>query len=261
IDWAWRIRAMTAAERGASPTQGGRPLPRVKLACRDLCHGCLSLIVTPVSIVFSVLPVAVPFGLRLGSENPTATVSDHGQADLWAMPFGTQSFAGPSLLPGHEKRAILSPLGVAGMEELGVGFVAWRKLSGGATAPLLVGSDARNNRSLPGDIIAGSLTERTSPDDVDGPHCKELGILQRGDRAETNGKQVTMGILLSVLLISRARFRLLSAMTTNLALLRLRIQLGDGVFATISAIKGTGIDPRSCSAGRGRQGHGTNPGS
>jgi hypothetical protein len=157
---------VTATENGASPTQGGRPLPSVKATCRDLV--------------------------------------DHVQADLWATP---QSFNDPSLLPGHEKHAILSPLGVAGMEELGVGLVAWRKLSGGATVALLVGSDARNNRSLPGDIIAGSLTERTSPDDVDGPHSKELGILQRGDRAETNGEQVTMGIPLSVLVSSRARFQ------------------------------------------------------
>jgi hypothetical protein len=234
---------MTAAESGASPTQGGGPLPRVKLARCDLCHG---LIVTPVGIVFSVLPVAVQFGLRVGSENPTATLSDHVQADLWATPFGTQSFADPSLLPGHEKHAILSPLGVARMEELGVGFVAWRKLSGGATAPLLVGSHARNNRSLPGDIIAGSLTERTSPDavSVDGPHFKELGILQRGDRAEANSEQATTGILLGVLVISRARgSMLLSAMTTNLALSLLGIQHRYGVFATISAIKGTRIDP------------------
>ena len=152
---------MTVAASGASPTMGGGSLPTVKLACRDLFH--LSGIVAPVGILFWVVLVAVQFARRLSSQDRIAARLDRTQADLWVVPFGTKSSDDPSLLPGHEKRAILSAPGIAGMEDLAVGFVAGRKLSDGATAALLVGSDARHNRSLPWDIIAGSLTELTSP--------------------------------------------------------------------------------------------------
>jgi hypothetical protein len=143
-------------------------------------------------------------------------LADHVQADLWATP---QSFNDPSLLPGHEKHAILSPLGVAGMEELRVGCVARHKLSGGA---------------------------KPAPDavSVDGGHVGELGILRESDQAEVNNERVTMSILRSVLAISRARdCPRSSALTTNVALLLLGIQDRYGVFATISGIKGTRIDP------------------
>ena len=143
---------MTVAASGASPTMGGGSLPTVKLAYRDLFHDRLSGILTPVGVVFWVVLVAVQFARRLGSDR-IAVRPHRTQANLPVV----------SLLPGHEKRAILSTRGVAGMEERAVGFVAERKLSDGATAALLVGSDARHNRSLPRDIIAGSLTELTSP--------------------------------------------------------------------------------------------------
>jgi putative ABC transport system permease protein len=177
---------------------GGKPLPMVtKLAYRNLFHDRLSLIVTPVGIVLPVVLVAVRFGIYLGSENRIAAMLDHTEADLWVVPFGTKSFDDPSLLPGQEKHVILSTPGVAGMEELAVGFVAWRKLSGGATAALLVGSDTRNNRSLPWDSIEGSIAELSSPHAVavDSTNFKERGILKRGDRAEVNNMQVTAQVV------------------------------------------------------------------
>jgi putative ABC transport system permease protein len=150
---------MTVAASGA---MGGRCLPTVKLASRDLFHDCLSLIVTLVGVVFLVVLVAAKCSRRLRSENRIAAILDQTQADLWGVPVGIKSIDDPSLLPDQEKHAIF-PRGVARMEELVVGFVAERELSGGATAALRVGSQARSNRSLPSDSIAGSLTERISP--------------------------------------------------------------------------------------------------
>src|SRR5215467_14927135 len=133
---------MTAAARGASPTMGGKPLPMVtKLAYRNLFHDRLSLTVTLVGIVFSVVLVAVQFGIYLGSENRIAAMLDHAEGDLWVIPLGTKSFDDPTLLPGREKHMILSTPGVSSVEELVVGFVSWRKASGGSTVALLVGSD------------------------------------------------------------------------------------------------------------------------
>jgi putative ABC transport system permease protein len=177
---------------------GGKPLPMVtKLAYRNLFHDRLSLIVTLVGIVFSVVLVAVQFGIYLGSETRIAAMLDHTEADLWVVPFGTKSFDDPALLPGHEKHAILSVPGVGSVEELAVGFVAWRKLSGGSTAALLVGSDTRSNKSLPWDITEGSVAELATPNavGVDSTYFHELGIQKRGDRAEINNMQVTAQVV------------------------------------------------------------------
>ena len=166
---------MTVAASGA--TMEGRSSLTFNLPARDLFQNRSSLIATPVGTVFLVVL--------------------------------------PSLLPGHAKHAIFSARGVTGMEELAVGSGAGRELSGGATVALLEGSEARSNRLLPGDIIAGSLTELTSPNAVavNATYLEELGILAMD------------------------------------------------VFAAISAVKRTRNDPRSCCDVRGRQGHGTNPGS
>jgi putative ABC transport system permease protein len=184
IDWAWRIRTVTVAASGA--TMGARSSPSVKLL-HALFHDRSSLIVARVGIAFLVVLVAAQFGLRLAWQNRIVGMLGT-QADPWVVPPGTKSFDEPSLLPGHAKRAIFSR-GVAGMEELAMGFAAGRELSGGAKAPLLVASGAHSNRSLPWDvrslpwdIIAGSLTELTSPNAVavDSTYFEELGILAVG---------------------------------------------------------------------------------
>ena len=324
----------------------------VKLAYRALLRDRLSLIGTLLGMVYAIVP-AVPFGRIAGPE---------------LVPVGTNSFDDPSLLPGHEKHAILSPPDVAGMEELAVGFVASRKLGGGAAVALFVGSDAP--RLLPWNIIAGSITELSSPDGVavHSTYFKELGILQRGDRAKVNNMQLTaqvvtshnvedvrkalqarlpdaeviareefdkrslfdwlfergagaaliagaalgamvgvvsvaqtlcsstgeqvarlralgavpslirrliltqavpstamgcaMGSLLSLPVISfLCDAKLLIVMTTNSGLWLLALAIGMCVFASISTIRMTCVDPAVVLAGRGRQGHGTNPGS
>jgi putative ABC transport system permease protein len=172
-----------------------RAMPMVaKLAYRNLFHDRLSLIVTLVGIVFSVVLVAVQFGIYLGSENRIAAMLDHAEGDLWVIPLGTKSFDDPTLLPGHEKHAILSTPGVASVEELAVGFINWRKASGGMTAVLLVGSDTTTNRALPWDIVEGSVAALSAPSGVavDRTYFKELGIERMGDRAEINNTQVTV---------------------------------------------------------------------
>jgi putative ABC transport system permease protein len=145
-----------------------RAMPMVtKLAYRNLLHDRLSLIVTLVGIVFSVVLVAVQFGIYLGSENRIAAMLDHAEGDLWVIPVGTKSFDDPTLPPGHEKHAILSTPGVASIEELAVGFINWRKASGGMTAVLRVGSDMPTTRALPRDIVEGSVAALSAPSGVE----------------------------------------------------------------------------------------------
>ena len=187
--------AAAAGQAGAAR----RPMPMVtKLAYRNLFHDRLSLIVTLVGIVFSVVLIAVQFGLYIGSEVRIVAMVDRMQGDLWVVPFGTKSFDDPTFLEGgREKHAALSTPGVVSVEELAVGFVAWRKPGGGTTAAVLVGSDTTTNTSLPWDIVQGSLRELSAPSAVavDKTYFQELGIGQMGDRAEVNGTQVTVTVV------------------------------------------------------------------
>lgn len=174
---------------------GGRrkAMPMVpKLAYRNLFHDRLSLMVTLTGIVFSVVLVAVQFGIYLGSENRIAAMLDHAEADLWVVPLGTKSFDDPSFLSGRERHAILSTAGVASVEELVVGFASWRKPRGGSTAALVVGSDTSRGQ-LPWDIVEGSRAALSAPNGVavDRTYFNELGITKLGDRAEVNNIEVT----------------------------------------------------------------------
>jgi putative ABC transport system permease protein len=148
--------------------------------------------VTLTGIVFSVVLVAVQFGIYLGSENRIAAMLDHAEADLWVVPLGTKSFDDPSFLSGRERHAILSTRGVAGVEELVVGFASWRKPKGGSTAALVVGSDTSRGK-LPWDVVEGSIAALSAPNGVavDKTYFTELGISRLGDKAEVNNIEVT----------------------------------------------------------------------
>jgi putative ABC transport system permease protein len=184
---------VAAAHAPAVPT--GRPMPMVtKLAYRNLFHDRMSLVVTLVGIIFSVVLIAVQFGLYIGSEVRITAMLDHMKGDLWVVPYATKSFDDPNFLQGNEKFKVLSTPGVANVEELAVNFVGWRRPTGGITAALMVGSDTTTNKALPYDIVEGSIENLSAPDGiaVDRTYFKELGINQIGDQAEINGSMVTV---------------------------------------------------------------------
>ncbi|MCB1521506.1 MAG: ABC transporter permease [Hyphomicrobiaceae bacterium] len=163
-----------------------------KLAFRNLIHDRLSLAVTLTGIVFSVVLVAVQFGLYLGSERTIARVLDQTKGDVWVVPLGTKSFDDPSLLGGREKFAALSTPGVESVENLVVGFSSWRKPKGGATTILLVGSNWTEGGLAPWNIVEGSLDELLAPSTVavDRSYFKDLGITAIDDTAEINASKV-----------------------------------------------------------------------
>jgi len=133
------MRDLTSAANAQGKPRRIRMAP--KLAFRNLIHDRLSLAVTLTGIVFSVVLVAVQFGLYLGAEATIARVLDQTRGDVWVVPLGTKSFDDPSLLAGRERFGALSVPGVASVEDLMVGFSSWRKPKGGATTILLVGSN------------------------------------------------------------------------------------------------------------------------
>jgi len=189
-------RVKPVADPKATPVKiKASRIPMVpKLAYRNLFHDRLSLVVTIVGIVFSVVLVAVQFGIYLGSEQRIAAPLDHVGGDLWVVPYGTKSFDDPNFLGGREKHAVLSVPGVASVEELAVGFAAWKKPKGGTTAALVVGTETGVNKTVPWDIIEGSIDSLATPYGVavDKTYFNELGISQLGDQAEVNGNLVAV---------------------------------------------------------------------
>ena len=189
--------ADTGALLAAENAQGKPRIVRMagKLAYRNLFHDRLSLIVTLTGIVFSVVLVAVQCGLYIGSETMIAAMLDNSKGDLWIVPFGTKSFDDPSFLIGHEKYAALSTPGIAGAEDLVVGFAGWRKPKGGTTAVLLIGSDYQNGSLKPWNITQGSIGELAEPFAVaaDDTYFADLGIDKLGDIAEINNTRVRVG--------------------------------------------------------------------
>jgi putative ABC transport system permease protein len=184
------------------------PMAR-KLAYRNLFHDRVSLFVTLVGIVFSVVLIAVQCSIYLGAEFRIVAVMDHIEADLWVVPVGMKSFDLPTLLlPGSEKYAALSTPGVQSAEDIVISFSNWRRLSQGTdktscasetgscgvTTVLVVGSDTAANKSLPWDIVEGSIADLSMPNAVavDSTYFKELAIGRMGDRAEINDTQVTV---------------------------------------------------------------------
>ncbi|HEY7085053.1 MAG TPA: hypothetical protein VH519_09565 [Hyphomicrobiaceae bacterium] len=232
----------------------------VRLAYRDLLHDRLGPTLTPIGIVFSFVEVAVPFGLRYGAQNRIAAMLGHTHGQPREALFATKSFDDPSLLPVHANRAILCLQGVTGTGEPAVGFVAWRKLSGDAAAALL-GSDARNKRSLPGNGIAAGITERASPNAGAALNLivvipalavlRALGAVSGFIRPISLAQIVLRAIMaylksvpfrLSLIYVLRDAAPLI-VMTTNSALLLSALTVDLCVFAPSSAITITRIDP------------------
>jgi putative ABC transport system permease protein len=184
-----------------------------KLAYRNLFHDRLSMFVTLVGIVFSVVLVAVQCSIYLGSEFRIVAVMDHIKADLWVLPVGTKSFDLPVLLPGREKYAVLSTPGVQRAEDFVVSFISWRRLGQGSSsdktgcatdkgtcgtrAAMLIGFDPATNKTMPWDIVEGSLADLSTPNAVavDSSYFKELAVERIDDRAEINGMQVTVKVV------------------------------------------------------------------
>jgi putative ABC transport system permease protein len=142
-----------------------------KLAYRNLFHDRLSLLITLVGIIFSAVLIAVQCSIYLGSEYRIVSVLDHLQADLWVVPVGTKSLDLPTVLLPGQKHAALSTPGVLSADDVIVSFVGWRRqiqgtdkagcasLDGtcGSTSVLVVGFDSAFIKTLPWDIVEGSV--------------------------------------------------------------------------------------------------------
>lgn len=156
------------------------------LAFRNLMHDTTRLAATLAGLTFAVVLVGVQLGLYLGVRKITTDMIDHTDAQLWIVPFGTQSIEDAfPLLGDHERQAALATPGVERVLPLVVSFADWDRPDGGITHVVVVGSDAEDGGLSPWNLRDGDWTDIKTFNGVavDRSYLTELGVEGVGSRA------------------------------------------------------------------------------
>jgi putative ABC transport system permease protein len=156
------------------------------LAFRNLVHDKTRLVGTLAGLTFAVVLVGVQLGLYLGVHKIITDIIDHTAAQLWIVPFGTQSIedAFPTL-GEHERQEALTTPGVERVTPLVVSFADWDRPDGGLTHVVVVGTDAEDGGLAPWNLCSGDWTDIKSFDGVgiDRTYLNELGVAGIGSHA------------------------------------------------------------------------------
>ena len=162
------------------------------LASRNLFHDRLRFIATLVGIVFSVVLVMVQMGLFLGFGHMVTTMIDHASADFWVVPKGAKCFEDPSLLDIKLRNRVAAVPGVASVIPLVIGFSDWRLESGEMTPVFIVGTDLRDGRLEPWNVVEGDVQPLSQGANVavDRSYFDRLGVSGIGGTAEIRGRRV-----------------------------------------------------------------------
>jgi putative ABC transport system permease protein len=161
------------------------PMPFI-LAFRNLVHDKTRLAATLAGLTFAVVLVGVQLGLYLGVRKIITDMIDHTHAQLWIVPFGTQSIEDSfPLLGDHERQQALAAPGVERVIPLVVSFADWDRPDGGITHVVVVGSDAEEDGLAPWNFHSGDWTDIKSYKSVgvDRTYLDELGVTGIGSRA------------------------------------------------------------------------------
>ena len=168
------------------------------LALRNFSHDRLRSLVTIVGIVFAVVLLAVQLGLYAGASRMITGAVDNAAADLWVMPFGTQSFdEGAPLLGPAERHQVLAVEGVKAATPLVVGFADWRRPDSATSSVVIVGADIETESLRPWQISAGGMENLKEPDGVgvDRSYLEELGIEGLGDLGHVEGERARVRLI------------------------------------------------------------------
>lgn len=161
------------------------PMPFV-LAFRNLVHDKTRLAATLAGLTFAVVLVGVQLGLYLGVRKIITDMVDHTAAEIWIVPFGTQSIEDSfPLLGDHERQQALATPGVERVMPLVVSFADWDRPDGGITHVVVVGSDAEEGGLAPWNLHSGNWTDIKTYKGVgvDRSYLDELGVAGIGSRA------------------------------------------------------------------------------
>jgi putative ABC transport system permease protein len=156
------------------------------LAFRNLVHDKARLAATIAGLTFAVILVGVQLGLYLGVRKIITDMIDHTAAQLWIVPFGTQSIEDSfPLLGDYERHEVLATPGVERVMPLVVSFADWDRPDGGITHVVVVGSDAEDCGLAPWNLRSGDWTDIKSFNGVgvDQTYLAALGVAGIGSRA------------------------------------------------------------------------------
>jgi putative ABC transport system permease protein len=156
------------------------------LAFRNLVHDKARLAATIAGLTFAVILVGVQLGLYLGVRKIITDMIDHTAAQLWIVPFGTQSIEDSfPLLGDYERHEVLATPGVERVMPLVVSFADWDRPDGGITHVVVVGSDAEDGGLAPWNLRSGDWTDIKSFNGVgvDQTYLAALGVAGIGSRA------------------------------------------------------------------------------
>ncbi len=159
------------------------------LAWRNLLHDRTRFIVTLVGITFSVVLMAVQWGLLTGSAQTAAGLIDHTRADFWIASHGTWNVDQSVLIPGRWRYKALGVAAVADVDKLIVHFLDWRRPDGRSEIVIVVGFDLDSGVGAPWNLVAGSIDDLRKPDSViiDRLYAEKLGVQGLGQEVEIRG--------------------------------------------------------------------------
>jgi putative ABC transport system permease protein len=156
------------------------------LAFRNLVHDKTRLAATLAGLTFAIVLVGVQLGLYLGVRKIITDMIDHSDAQLWIVPFGTQSIEDSfPLLGDHGRHEALATPGVERVLPLVVSFADWDRPDGGITHVVVVGTDAEDGGLVPWNLSSGDWTDIKSLNGVgvDRSYLAELGVEGVGSHA------------------------------------------------------------------------------
>ncbi|WP_338667656.1 ABC transporter permease [Pseudodesulfovibrio methanolicus] len=162
------------------------------IACQNLLHDKLRLVVTLTGIVFSVVLITIQVGLFLGFTTTISSVIDNSGADVWVTSPGVKNFDIALPLKESKYYDTLSTPGVASAAKFITQFANWKKPDGGQESIQIIGFEPAKGMGGPWGLKVGStdlldLRDGIIPDQL---YADKLGISKQGTVAEINDKRV-----------------------------------------------------------------------
>lgn len=158
------------------------------IAWRNLVHDRMRFTVTLIGIVFSVVLMGMQLGLLLNFVKTTATMVDHGQADIWISAAGVKTVDITTPIEERRKYQTLAVPGVGAAEAISLDFVIWKRPDGVRQSIILVGLDPDATMGRPWDVVDNlDVTKAlTQPDGIiiDKVYAQILGVTHLGQVVE-----------------------------------------------------------------------------
>ena len=182
---------------GKTPLSAVARLPRAEsglgiasvLAWRNLVHDRARFVVTLIGIAFSVVLMAIQFGLLAGCVKTATSLVSHAGADFWIASHGTANVDQTVRLPQRWRFKVLAVSGVASADKLALWFSDWRRPDGRVEFVNIVGFDLDTGVGAPWNVVAGSVEDLHQPDSViiDRLYAEKLGVRRLGETVEIHG--------------------------------------------------------------------------